>query len=134
MLSYNAGNVLVWGDVKSRITNPGPLWSDRPAKKGQAGNLFGRSLFDGNMVAGGQSRGQALGAAAVLGLATVLGVVLTEVVAPLASHGLAISAGVTIYVAASNLVPEFQARRGWRLAVYFFGGCVVYGLAHMLLS
>jgi zinc transporter ZupT len=85
------------------------------------------------MVAGGQSRGQALGAAAVLGLATVLGVVLTEVVTPLARHGLAISAGVTIYVAASNLVPEFQAKRGWLSALAFLGGAVGFFLTERLL-
>ena len=86
------------------------------------------------MVAGGQGRGQALGAAAVLGLATILGVVLTEVVAPLARHGLAISAGVTIYVAASNLVPEFQAKRGWLSALAFFGGAVGFFLTERLLQ
>ncbi|MGH7579442.1 MAG: ZIP family metal transporter [Gemmatimonadales bacterium] len=86
------------------------------------------------MVAGGQSRGQALGAAAVLGLATILGVVLTEVVAPLARHGLALSAGVTIYVAASNLVPEFQAKRGWLSALAFFGGAMGFFLTERLLD
>lgn len=86
------------------------------------------------MVAGGQSRNRALGAAAVLGLATVLGVVLTEVVTPLARHGLAISAGVTIYVAASNLVPEFQAKRGWLSALAFFGGAVGFFLTERLLG
>ena len=86
------------------------------------------------MVAGGQSRGQALGAAAVLGLATILGVVLTEAVEPLARHGLAISAGVTIYVAASNLVPEFQAKRGWLSALAFFGGAVGFFLTEKLLD
>jgi zinc and cadmium transporter len=86
------------------------------------------------MVAGGQTRARALGAAAVLGLATILGVVLTEVVAPLASHGLALSAGVTIYVAASNLVPEFQAKRGWPSALAFFGGAVGFFLTERLLD
>jgi zinc and cadmium transporter len=76
------------------------------------------------MVAGGQSRARALGAAAVLGGATVLGVLLTEQIAPLARNGLALSAGVTLYVAASNLVPEFQAKRGWLTALAFFGGAV----------
>ena len=85
------------------------------------------------MVAGGQSRGRALGAAAVLGLATVLGVLLTGLVAPLARHGLAVSAGVTIYVAASNLVPEFQAKRGWLSALAFFGGAVGFFLTERLL-
>jgi hypothetical protein len=40
---------------------------------------------------------------------------------------------VTLYVAASNLVPEFQARRGWRLAVSFFGGCAMFVVASWLL-
>src|SRR5688500_4564195 len=76
------------------------------------------------MVAGGQSRGRAVGSAAVLGGATVLGALLTEQVAPLARHGLALSAGVTLYVAASNLVPEAQAKRGWLTAPAVFGGAV----------
>jgi zinc transporter ZupT len=74
------------------------------------------------MLAGGQGARRALGAASALGAATILGVVLTEVAAPLSRHGLALSAGVTLYVAASNLVPEFQARRGWPTALAFFGG------------
>jgi len=86
------------------------------------------------MVAGGQSRARAIGAAGVLGLATILGVMLTEQVAPLARHGLAISAGVTLYVAASNLVPHFQARRGWLTAVAFFGGALSFFLVERLLD
>ena len=86
------------------------------------------------MVAGGQSRGRAVASAAVLGGATVLGVLLTEQVAPLASHGLALSAGVTLYVAASNLVPEFQAKRGWLTALAFFGGAVGFFVTEWLLE
>ena len=86
------------------------------------------------MVAGGASRGRAVGAAAVLGLATVLGVLLTDRVAPLARHGLAIAAGVTLYVAASNLVPEFQAKRGWLTALAFFGGTVGFIVTERLLA
>jgi ZIP family zinc transporter/zinc and cadmium transporter len=86
------------------------------------------------MVAGGQGRGRAIGAAAVLGVATVLGVVLTEQVVPLARHGLALSAGVTLYVAASNLVPELQARRGGLTAAAFFGGALAFFVAERLLE
>ena len=86
------------------------------------------------MVAGGQSRSRAVGAAAVLGLATILGVALTDIVRPLARHGLALSAGVTIYVAASNLVPELQAKRGWLSALAFFGGAVGFFLSELLLE
>jgi zinc transporter ZupT len=86
------------------------------------------------MVAGGQSRGRAVGAAAVLGIATVLGVLLTEQLGPLARHGLALSAGVTLYVAASNLVPEFQAKRGGLTAAAFFGGAALFFAADRLLE
>lgn len=86
------------------------------------------------MLAGGQSRMRALGASALLGLATILGVVLTEGSAPLVDHGLAISAGVTLYVAASNLVPEFQARRGWRFPAMFFGGGAMFFVTRMLVE
>jgi zinc and cadmium transporter len=86
------------------------------------------------MVAGGQSRGRAIGGAVALGAATVLGVILTERMAPLARHGLAISAGVTLYVAASNLVPEFQAKRGGYTALAFFGGALAFFVAERLLE
>jgi ZIP family zinc transporter/zinc and cadmium transporter len=86
------------------------------------------------MVAGGQGRGRAIGGAVVLGLATILGVVLTERVGALAEHGLALAAGVTLYVAASNLVPEFQAKRGWVTAAAFFGGAVAFFAAERLLE
>jgi zinc and cadmium transporter len=73
-------------------------------------------------VAGGTSATRAVGSAALLGAATVLGVLLTDTVGFLVEHGLALSAGVTIYVAASNLVPEFQGKRGWSLPLAFFLG------------
>lgn len=84
-------------------------------------------------VAGGHSHQRAVGAAAALGLLTVLGVMATGVAAPLATHGLAISAGVTLYVAASDLVPEFQAKHGLRLPIAFFGGAVTFFLTRLLL-
>jgi len=86
------------------------------------------------MVAGGQSRGRAIGGAVALGAATILGVLLTEQLAPLARHGLAISAGVTLYVAASNLVPEFQGKRGGFAAAAFFGGALSFFVAERLLE
>lgn len=85
-------------------------------------------------LAAGFARRSALGAAALLGLATVLGAVVTDLIAPLARYGLALSAGVTIYVAASNLVPEFQHKHEWTLPLSFFGGCVVFGVTRALLG
>jgi ZIP family zinc transporter/zinc and cadmium transporter len=86
------------------------------------------------MLAGGQGQRRAMAAAGALGLATVAGVLLTRVAAPLAAHGLALSAGVTLYVAASNLVPEFQAKRGMSTAFAFFGGAAAFLLTRALLA
>lgn len=83
------------------------------------------SLF----LAAGAGRRRALGAAALLGVATVAGALLTSVVGVLGEHGLALSGGVTLYVAASNLVPDFQAKAGWRLPGAFFAGCALYLVA-----
>lgn len=86
------------------------------------------------MTAVGRSGGQAVGSAALLGVATVLGVLLTDQVGFLVRHGLALSAGVTIYVAASNLVPEFQHKPGWKLPTAFFAGAVVFSVTKAILD
>lgn len=83
------------------------------------------SLF----LAAGAGRTRALAAAMALGVATIAGVLLTEWVAVLGTYGLALAAGVTLYVAASNLVPEFQAKSGWRLPLAFFAGCALFLIA-----
>ncbi|HET8623524.1 MAG TPA: ZIP family metal transporter [Gemmatimonadales bacterium] len=84
------------------------------------------------MVAGGHGRRGAIAAAAAVGLATVLGVLLTEAIAPLARHGLALSAGVTLYVAASELVPAFQSQRRSVATVAFGGGILAFLTANLL--
>jgi zinc and cadmium transporter len=88
------------------------------------------SLF----LAAGYSRMRALGAGAALGLATVLGGLFTGYFAPLRSYGLPLAAGVALYVGASNLVPEFQGKKGWGLPVSFFAGCGLYLLARNLMG
>jgi ZIP family zinc transporter/zinc and cadmium transporter len=81
------------------------------------------------VLAAGGTRGAALGAAALLGTATIAGVLLTNTIGPLADHGLAFSGGVTLYVGASNLIPEFQGKSGWSHNIAFFGGVGAYFLA-----
>ncbi len=82
----------------------------------------------------GRSAPQAVGAATLLGLATLAGVVLTDQLGWLARNGLAVAAGVTIYVAASNLVPEFQGKRGWASPVAFLSGAAALFLTRALLD
>jgi len=86
------------------------------------------------MVAEGRTGRQAIAAATLLGVATVAGVLLTDRVGFLVLHGLALSAGVTIYVAASNLVPEFQGKRGWKLPAAFFAGAAVFYVTKVVLE
>ena len=74
------------------------------------------------VLAAGEGPRRAVLAAAALGVTTILGVLLTERASVLEHHGLALSAGVTLYVGASNLVPEFQGKPGWRLPLAFFAG------------
>ena len=86
------------------------------------------------MLASGNSRQRALQAVAALGLSTVLGVLLTEHVAPLARHGLGVSAGVTIYVAASNLIPEVQKGRKVKPAIAVFAGAALFYVTFLMLK
>jgi ZIP family zinc transporter/zinc and cadmium transporter len=85
------------------------------------------------VLAAGGTRAKALAAAALLGVATVAGVLLTDSIGPLAHYGLALSGGVTLYVGASNLIPEFQGKEGWLHNAAFFGGVAGYFLARSVI-
>ena len=82
----------------------------------------------------GRTGGQAVAAAGLLGIATLAGVLVTDQASFLVHHGLALSAGVTIYVAASNLVPEFQGKPGWRLPAAFFAGAGVFFVTKLIVE
>jgi zinc and cadmium transporter len=86
------------------------------------------SLF----LAAGAGRSKALLAAAALGATTIAGVLITDHWSLLRTYGLAISAGVTLYVGASNLVPEFQDRPGLRIPLSFVAGCGLYFAARSI--
>jgi ZIP family zinc transporter/zinc and cadmium transporter len=88
------------------------------------------SLF----LASGESRRAALGASAALAISTMIGAILTEAIPGLGRYGVPLAAGVTLYVGASNLVPEFQGKGEWRLAVSFFAGCAIYYVARRLVG
>jgi zinc and cadmium transporter len=74
------------------------------------------------MLASGRSRGFAWGASVLLGAATVAGVMTMAVFRHEVGFGLPLSAGVTIYVAASDLIPEVNQETGVRMAGLVFVG------------
>src|SRR5438067_5810710 len=88
------------------------------------------SLF----LASGAGRARALGAATLLGVATLAGLFVASVTPLRGTIGLALAAGVTLYVAAANLVPEVQGKPGWRLPIAFFLGSGLYFAAREALE
>jgi ZIP family zinc transporter/zinc and cadmium transporter len=76
------------------------------------------------VLASGLGHRRAVQAGLALGGMTILGALLAGAIASLARYGLALAAGVTLYVAASNLVPEVQSTRGLRTTVAFLGGVI----------
>ncbi len=74
------------------------------------------------MLASGQSRSIAWGASVLLGASTLAGVLTMAMFRHQVSYGLPLSAGVTIYVAASDLMPEVNREPGGKMALVVFLG------------
>ena len=74
------------------------------------------------VLASGESRRNAILAAAYLGAATLFGVLLTSLLQGQLKYALPLSGGVTVYVAATDLLPEVNREPGWRAALLVFVG------------
>ncbi|KAA6456219.1 ZIP family magnesium transporter [Acidobacteria bacterium AB60] len=85
------------------------------------------------MLASGRSRRAAFYSAVGLAVATLLGVLVIELLPSWLPYGLPISAGVALYVGASDLVPEVNREPGIRMALVFFLGVAGFLLLRMVL-
>jgi zinc transporter ZupT len=85
------------------------------------------------MLASGRGARAARTATFVIAGATLLGVVAVTFVRGLAPYTLPMSAGVTLYVAASDLIPEVNEKGGFGTAVVVFAGVALYYGTHLLL-
>jgi ZIP family zinc transporter/zinc and cadmium transporter len=85
------------------------------------------------MLASGRSRSSALYSAVALAAATIAGVLVIQLVPSWLPYGLPVSAGVALYVAATDLVPEVNREPGIRMALVFFAGVGGFLLLRMLL-
>jgi ZIP family zinc transporter/zinc and cadmium transporter len=85
------------------------------------------------MLASGRSRRTAFYSAVALAAATLVGVLVIELVPSWLPYGLPISAGVALYVAATDLVPEVNREPGVRMALVFFAGVAAFLLLRMVL-
>jgi len=77
------------------------------------------------MLASGQSRRMAFVSAAILGGATLLGMALMFSLRGAVGEALPFSAGVTLYVAASDLIPEVNREPSFGMAVLVFLGVAI---------
>jgi len=84
------------------------------------------------MLASGRGKVAALNSAMALGATTLLGVLVINLRPHWVHAGLPLSAGVTIYVAATDLVPEINREPGIRMALIFFVGVAVFFLLKLL--
>lgn len=86
-------------------------------------------------LANGQSRMRAIAGAGALGAATLLGVLVTSLLQSQLRYALPLSGGVTLYVAATDLLPEINREPGWRTALLVFVGVatllILQGLVHV---
>ena len=85
------------------------------------------------MLASGRSRSTALYSAVALAAATLAGVLVIQMVPSWLPYGLPLSAGVALYVGASDLVPEVNREPGIRMALVFFAGVAGFLLLRMIL-
>lgn len=81
--------------------------------------------------AAGGGRGSGLGAAAVVGAACLVGALAVAGRPDLAGDGLALATGVTLYVAATDLLPEVNKEVGHHVALTVLGGVGLYLLTEL---
>lgn len=74
------------------------------------------------VLASGQGKRAAMRAAGLLGAATLAGVLLTSKLEAQLKYALPLAGGVTVYVAATDLLPEVNREPNWRMAVLVFAG------------
>jgi len=84
------------------------------------------------MLASGSSRRTAWGSSILLGASTLSGVLIMALFRHQVSAGLPLSAGVTIYVAASDLVPEVNKEPAVKMAIFVFVGSAIFFLLDAL--
>jgi len=86
------------------------------------------------MLASGRDRAAARMATLFIGGATLLGAFVIGLLPHLATYALPLSAGVTLYVAASDLIPEVNEKGGAVTSMIVFAGVALYYVTVLALS
>ena len=86
------------------------------------------------LLAAGASRGAAFAAAGAIGAASVVGVITVQWLSFWVGPALGLSTGVTLYVAASDLIPEVNKDEGVGMAILVFAGVALFYLSELVLD
>jgi len=93
------------------------------------------------MISAGRDRRAAWRATMLIAGATIVGILSVTIVEPAIRYALPFSAGVNLYVAASDLIPEVNRefeeganRQGIPSSLFVFGGVALFYLTHLLLT
>jgi ZIP family zinc transporter/zinc and cadmium transporter len=85
-------------------------------------------------LASGRTKRGALAASAILAAATLAGVLGMNYFAAAVAYALPVSTGVTLYVAATDLLPEVNEERGLRMTLVVFVGVALFWVTEHVLS
>jgi zinc transporter ZupT len=93
------------------------------------------------MISAGRDQRAAWRATLLIAAATVGGILMVTIFEPAIRYALPFSAGVTLYVAASDLIPEVnreyevdQGRRSIPASIFVFAGVALFYVTHLLLA
>ncbi len=85
------------------------------------------------VLSSGRSVRAARQATALIAAATFAGIVLVVIAQPLVKYTLPLSAGVTLYVAASDLIPEVNQEGGVTASLFVLSGVALFFVVHLIL-
>jgi len=83
-------------------------------------------------ITSGRSSRSALAAAASLGLSTLVGVLAVHIVGGTVTYALPIATGSTLYIAATDLMPEVNREKGVKMAFVVFAGMGLFLIVRMI--
>lgn len=85
------------------------------------------------MMSAGKTGRAAINATLLIAVATFAGIFCVVLVDRALTIALPLSAGATLYIAASDLIPEINREGGWRASLFIFAGVASFYLTHLLL-
>ncbi len=85
------------------------------------------------ILSSGRDDSAARRATIIIAVATFAGILSVTLMQPAVKYTLPLSAGVTLYVAASDLIPEVNREGGAQISLLVFAGVALYYLTHLLL-